>query len=211
MQRTYFDQIFHDRIEYLQQTFSNRQTEREKWNFFEEVKNTKRTKTEVDTLKNSFGDFIEVEKQTANLLNYRFSQLGHYFRKSSLNKKLPEILFHEEVFIFQPITIFTCKKLLKELNILKPPGSSNIPAWTLKDCSKTVADAFCFFVNAFINGGKFPALSARTHVTSILRKGNSEDTNNYRRISITFEELRALIGQKSNQQDPASSLPGCVS
>ena len=64
-------------------------------------------------------------------------------------------------------------------------GPSNIPAWALKDCSNILAEPLCFLINAFINEGIFPEHLKRAHVTPILKKGNSEDPNNYRPISIT--------------------------
>ena len=150
--------------------------------------NSKRTKTEIDTLQclqtNSFGGIIEDQKQIANLWNYHFWKLGDYLVKSSINDKSPEIHFNDESFNFQPISLFTCKKLLKELNIRKPLGPFNIPAWALKDCSNIFAEPLCFLINAFITEGAFSEHLKRARITPILKKGNSEDPNNYRPILI---------------------------
>ena len=67
LQRNYLEQLNHDRKDHLQLTFSKLQTGREKWNFINEVRNTKPTKTEIDTLRNSFCDIMEDQKQNANL------------------------------------------------------------------------------------------------------------------------------------------------
>ena len=67
VQRNCFEQFYHDRIYHLQQTFPKLQTEIEKRNVISNVRSTKRTKTETDTLQNSVGDIIEDQKQIANL------------------------------------------------------------------------------------------------------------------------------------------------
>ena len=110
LQRNYLEQLNHDRKYHLQLTFSKLQTEKEKWNFIYDIRNIKRTKTEIETLQNLFGDIIEDQKQISNLLNYRFSRLGNNWRKSPVNEKSLEKLFNDEVFNFQPISLFTCKK-----------------------------------------------------------------------------------------------------
>ena len=170
LQRRYLEQLNHDRIDHLLQTFSKLQTERNKWNFINEVRNSKRTKTQIDTHQISFGDIIEDQKQIANLLNYRFSKLGDYLGKSSINDKLPEKHFNDEIFNFEPISLFNCKKLLKEHSIRKPLGPSNIPAWALKDCSNILAEPLSFLINAFITEGLFPEHLKRGHITPILKK-----------------------------------------
>ena len=88
-------------------------------------------------------------------------------------------------FNFQPITLFTCKKFVKELNINKPLGPSNIPAWALKDSISVIAEPLCFLINAFLNEGKFPSDLKQAHICPIFKKGDTEDPNNYRPISIT--------------------------
>ena len=170
LQRKSLEHLNHDRIDHLQQTFSKLEPERDKWNFINEVRNSKRTKTELDTLQNSFGDIIKDQKQIANLLNYRFSKLGDCLGNSSRNDKLPELHFNDEIFNFQPMSLFTYNKLLKELNIRKPLGPSNIPAWALKDCTNILAEPLCFLINAFITEGIFPEHFKRVLLLPFLKK-----------------------------------------
>ena len=40
-------------------------------------------------------------------------------------------------------------------------------------------------INAFIEGGKFPEHLKQAHVIAIYKKGDNEDPDNYRPISIT--------------------------
>ena len=170
MQRNYLEHLNRDRIDHLQQTISKLQTEKEKWNFINEIKNFKRTKTEIDTLQNFFGDFIEDQKQSANLSKYRFSKLGDYLGKPSISQKLPEIHFNVEIFNFQPISLFTCEKLLKELNIRKHLGPPNNQAWALNDGSNILAEPVCFLINAFITEGIVPEHLKRAYITLIFTR-----------------------------------------
>ena len=66
--------------------FRNLTSEKDKWNFINEARNSKRTKANISSLKNSFGDLITDPKRIANLLNYRFSKLGDYAGKKVLMK-----------------------------------------------------------------------------------------------------------------------------
>ena len=67
LQRKYLEPLNPDIIDHLQQTFSKLETERDNWNFINEVRKSKRTKTDIDTLQNFFGDIIKDQKQIANL------------------------------------------------------------------------------------------------------------------------------------------------
>ena len=48
-----------------------------------------------------------------------------------------------------------------------------------------IAEPLCFLINAFLNEGKFPSDLKQAHVCPIFKKGDTEDPNNYRPISIT--------------------------
>ena len=52
-----------------------------RWNFVNELRNSKRTSINIHSLQNSFGDLITNQKDILNLLNYTFSKLGEFFSK----------------------------------------------------------------------------------------------------------------------------------
>ena len=89
------------------------------------------------------------------------------------------------MFEFEPISIYTCKKFLKELDPRKPLGPSGIPSLG----SQRLYQYDCRY--AFLDEGRFPSECKRAHVCPIYKKGDTEDPNNYRPISITaiFEEV----------------------
>ena len=66
-----------------------------------------------------------------------------------------------------------------------PLGPSIIPAWALKNSLSVIAEPFCFLINAFLQEGKFPGDLTQAHICPIFIKGDTEDPNNYRPISIT--------------------------
>ena len=147
----------------------------------------------------------------ANLLNYRFSRLGDY-----LGEYKSYIIWQDTVnkneFSFQPISLFECKKQIKILNVNKPLGPSKIPAWALKDAMNVIAEPLTFLINAFLVDGVFPNHLKQAYVIPIFKKGDCEEPNNYRPISIFpalskyFEKvLRDQITQYLNRNKLLSS------
>ena len=168
-------------------TFKNLKTEREKWNFINEARNSKKSKTEISSLKNVFGDIYTDQNKIVNLLNYRFSKLGDYLGSKQIPyRSSKEIVMSKSLmFEFEPISIYTCKKFLKELHPCKPLGPSEIPAWALKDSISTIAEPLWFLINAFLDEGRFPSECKRADVCPVFKKSDTEDPSNYRPISIT--------------------------
>ena len=68
------------------------------------------------------------------------------------------------MFNFEPISIYTCKIFLKELDPCKPLGPVEIPAWALTDSISTIAEPLCFLINAFLDEGRFPSECKRADV-----------------------------------------------
>ena len=60
-------------------SFHNLSKNKDNWNFIKEARNTRRTKTNISSLKNSVGERITDKKRIADLLIYRFSNLGESF------------------------------------------------------------------------------------------------------------------------------------
>ena len=187
IQNNLIENINSNRSDFQIESFNNLKSERDKWNFINETRNSKRMKTEVFSLKNSFGDIVTDQKRIANLLNYRFSKLGEYFGQARqyMSTTSKEIQNNNRKISLQPISIIECKKHLKRLNKNKPLGPSDIPAWALKNCLNLLAEPLCFMINAFIEEGNFPEHLKQAHVIPIFKKGDNEDPDNYIPISIT--------------------------
>ena len=99
----FLEKLNSNRENYQKSFFESLQTVRENWNFISEVRNSKKTKTNIRTLKNSFGDIITDQKRIANLLNYHFSKLGDFFGKKGKGQPTPNFSLASKSFKFQPI------------------------------------------------------------------------------------------------------------
>ena len=73
-------------------------------------------------------------------------------------------------FKFNPITLFECKQIVRQLKSNKPLGPSNTPAWALKDCLSNIAEPFTYLMNAISEERRFPNHLKRAHVVPIYKK-----------------------------------------
>ena len=131
---------FQDQLKF----FNNLESDKDEWNFMKKARNCKKTKTEINSLRNSFGDLVTDQTKIANLLSYRFSKLGDYLGKQKPYTENSHDSKTSAPFMFHPISLYECKRHLKTLNKNKPIGPSNIPAWTLKDCLKSLLNHYVF-------------------------------------------------------------------
>ena len=162
--------------------FNILKSERDRRNLTNESRNSKRMKTEIFSLKNSFGDIVTDQKRIANLLNCRFSKLGEYFGQTRqyMNTTSKDIQNNNRKFSLQPKSTLECRKHLNRLNKNNSLGPSDIASWALKDCLTLLAEPLCFIINAFIEEGKFPEHLKQAHVIPIYKKGDNDDPDNYR-------------------------------
>ena len=72
IQNDLFEKLNSNRLDFQPETFNNLKSERDRWDFINETRNSKRLKSEMFSLKNSFGDTVTEAKRIPNLLNYRF-------------------------------------------------------------------------------------------------------------------------------------------
>ena len=75
-----------DKITKQIEFFRNLTSKKDKRNFLKEARNSQRTKTNISSLRNGFGDLVTDPKPIANLLNYQFSKLGDNAGKKCLVK-----------------------------------------------------------------------------------------------------------------------------
>ena len=123
--------------------------EKRRWKFIQEVTNTEKQRTIVDTLGNSFVEFITNRNDIANLLNFKFSVLGEYFSEIKIFDK---ILFSADTgeanrFVFKYVTSKEVHDLIKCLNVNKLLGPSKTHSWALKDAQSVLAEPPCFLIN----------------------------------------------------------------
>ena len=166
----FLDNFEENRFQDQLKVFNNLESDKDKWNFMNEARNCKKTKTEINSLRNSLGDLVTDQTKIANLLNYRFSKLGDYLGKQKPYTENSHDSKTSAPFTFHPISLYECKRHLKSLNKNKPIGPSNIPAWALKDCLNIIAEPLCFLINAFIEESRFPNHLKSAFVIPIFKK-----------------------------------------
>ena len=101
---------------------------RKRWNLMNEIRNSTRTRSDIYSLENVFNDYVTEPKKIANLLNYRFSQLGKFILQDETCKNIEDFAGRSaKIFLIRCITEFECLQCIKKLNRNKPEGPSALP------------------------------------------------------------------------------------
>ena len=88
---------------------------------------------------------------------------------------------------------------ITNLNAIKPPRISDLPAWPAKDGCKEIYPHLTFLKNEIIKYKVNPTSLKRAIVTPIYNKDDPEIAENYRRISITGA-LSKVLGKQLYKQ-----------
>ena len=111
-------------------------TDKDRWKYINEQRNSARPSVSIDLLRNSFGYVLTGPMQIAEPVNYKFSKLGEYLgrcRSALPNFRETE---HEQDFNCLSFRSFAVREVTDELLRLrkdKPRGPSPIPPWALID------------------------------------------------------------------------------
>ena len=171
-------------------------TDRENWQIINDTRNSEKSTGRISCQRNIFGDLVTEHSKIANLLNYRFLELIDYLGKHC-DLSYVSIPKTTQSFSFRFITTRETFKILNFVIVRKSTGPSDISPWALKVCSAEIAEHLTFLFNAFIAESNFPSQFKEATVTPIIKKGDSEDPQNYRPIILTsvlsrlFEKILA--------------------
>ena len=163
----------------LLSSFMELNSEKARWKFIQDLRNKKKTQARIPSLLNSFGDKITKPMEIANLLNYRFSNLGEFIGLQQTSN-IPPKTAPRKCFKFRYMTTEETNVLIDSLITSKPVGHSKIPSWAIKDAKAALAEPLCYLINQFITEDHKKAC-----VTPLFKKRNPEDPLNYRPISVT--------------------------
>ena len=170
-------------------SFNNLSKDKDKWNFFNEARKNRRTKTMISCLEMCFGENITEQKKIADLLNYLFSEIGEYcglgLVQPFIDQPSDEQSLYKKTFSLRPVSFFECRNYFKNLNISKIFGPLEILAWALRDSKNIFVEALCYLINAFLYEGESLNYLKQKFVIAIFKKGGSRNPNNYRPVSIT--------------------------
>ena len=164
---------------------------KEQWKFIKNRINSNCQIGKIDKLRGG-SHFVEDDRKIANILNNSFARLGLYKRKdvspnnSSLTFEGPEISFG-------PVKRKELYNVIDNLLKHKSSGPGYIPAWALKDSKLSIGAHLQFVVNECINKNTFPYILKTAHVTTVYKKGDRLEPENYRPVSVTSTLAKFLI------------------
>ena len=84
--------------------------------------------------------------------------------------------------------------ILKTFNLNKAIGPNSLPVKILKDLKSEITGPWCTLVNLLFNTGVFWNSLKLAKIISIFKKGNQQECNNYRPISL-LSNISKLIGK----------------
>ena len=101
---------------------------RKRWNLMNEIRNSTRTRNHIYSLKNVFNNYVTEPKKIANLLNYRFSQLGKFILQDETCENIEYFAGRSaKPFSIRCITESECLQCIKKLKRNKSQGPSTLP------------------------------------------------------------------------------------
>ena len=101
-------------------------TDQKRWKFINETRGSIKTSPSIKLL-NFFGELIIDKNNKANFVNYRSFFLESYFGPSRPHSNNLSAVNLQPEFSFEPISEYTCMKVIKALKINKPTGPWCIP------------------------------------------------------------------------------------
>ena len=91
---------------------------------------------------------------------------------------------NQNLFSFSRVTSSSVQKLISSLDNNKATGLDGISVRALKAGSPILSYYLAYLFNFFLSTGCLPGCWKKKRVTPLFKKGNTDDPNNYRPISI---------------------------
>ena len=149
------------------------------------IPNDKRSNTTPNFLTDE-GVEITDKKQIVETFNSFFSSIGtklaSVFNFSDTSHICPKPVY--ETFFFDSVSMSTVTKIISGLDNGKATGLDGICVRSLKAGSPILSYYLTFIYNLSLSTGVVPSCWKRKRVTPLFKKGDADDVNNYRPISI---------------------------
>ena len=142
----------------------------------EQIKSTKindKVESIPKILADSFNDFFVTGAENIDKNIIHASAKG--FPGNSVTKSFFLKLINEE----------EVNSIIKQMKTKKAIGPSSIPTKILKFSQQIIAKPPVYLINLFFSTGVFPDLLKIANIIPAFKKGDSQDYNNYRPISLT--------------------------
>ena len=139
---------------------------------------------------------IEVsdKKEMAKIFNNFFasvgSKLGKTFNFSDTNHINPST--NKNMFVFSNVRLSTVQKIISNLDNNKATGLDEINVRSLKAGSPILSYYLTHIFNLSLSSGKVPKCWKKKRVTPVFKKGDTDDVNNYRPISILSVSMKVF-------------------
>ena len=149
--------------------------------------------TQTPSLNDENGNLISDPVITANLFNTHFSNMHQtvpvdksitYTPCKSFTTTIENKLSNIERFTIPLVSVEFVERQLKSLDTSKSTGVDNLNAKYLKLSASLIAPILTHTFNCSFNSNSFPKSFKLAKVIPIFKKGDKQDKNNYRPISI---------------------------
>ena len=148
--------------------------------------------------------FVEDDRKIANILNNCFARLGLYKGKD-ISPNHSSLTFEGPEFSFRPVTGKKLYNVIDNLPKHKSPRLGHLPAWALKDSNLSIRILLQSVVNGFINKNTFLNILKSAHVTTVYKKGDQLEPENYQTISVTSTLAKVLAITTQTTNSPPNS------
>ena len=136
----------------------------------DEIRNHRRTQTDIQCLRNVFGDYT-TEKKNGNLSYFQFSHLCQYNGPEAFRGLQNE---HAVSVLSQTRNAMTPYVI----KLSKPQAPSSRPAWALKAAASELVQHLSFIINQSIKELSFPKSLRKAIAIPLFKKGDTEDPDN---------------------------------
>ncbi|MEW8547929.1 MAG: reverse transcriptase family protein, partial [Candidatus Thiodiazotropha sp.] len=151
--------------------------------FWSYVRSKTKTKATVSQLITNEGELSKNDQETADILNNFFASVFEIegdgplpeFEQRQYETELSDIIITEE----------NIEKLINQLKPSKSQGPDNLHPKFLKETQSVIKKPLEIIFQKSIQEGKLPEVWKEANVTPIFKKGNKNNAENYRPISLT--------------------------
>ena len=135
---------------------------------------------------------VSDKKEMARVFNDFFASIGaklaETFNFNDTNHINPPI--NNNHFVFSNVRLSTVQKIISNLDNNKATGLDEINVRALKAGSPILSYYLTFLFNLSLTTGKVPKCWKKKRVTPVFKKGETDDVNNYRPISILSVSMK---------------------
>lgn len=154
------------------------------WNVTKQETNSNKTK-KVNLQIRHNGTIIHDPKKLANAVNEYFSNIATKLQQK-FDKTQPEqkLTYMPNSMLLFPTTVEELRNVVHNLKNKASAGLDEVPVCLLKDCIDSIKDPLVHIINESFTTGCFPEFLKYAKVLPLFKKGEPENLENYRPISL---------------------------